>query len=394
MNETRSRSVPADVRSVFLAALADVSVHGSALADPLLTGRVHHPRTPDAPSRELFSVRADHDENGWLLDFYRDGNDDHDFTRWHGRIRADGTRTALENFEGDFGRRVFDDPLATARERHRVRVHNARVAETLRTKGLQPPLRDEHGLRHAILDDPDAEGPRRDLAGYLRRRAHPQGEFIDLQLDLAATAASGHHDGPLIRRERELLRAHGAEWAAPIADLVDDYRFHRGAVGEITLPLDRFLAEGAHLRRLAPIQHVNLTGTADRLAELLVSPHLAGLVSLELVGLGLTDDHATQLATAPGLDHLHWLGLSHNRIGEPGVRALAASPHLHALPVLDLTRNPCDPVPRPGGNDLDGRVTAIDRTPLTDELFHHHGPHWLANPENPDTWPLPRDSYR
>ena len=256
-------------------------------------------------------------------------------------------------------------------------------------------MSDEHDLYAAVVADPNDEAPRRALAAYYDGRGDPRGELIRIQLETAAKEAAGTLDGKLIQRERALLAAHGRAWAAPLADLVTGYAFHRGAIGEVTLPLDRFLDVAPTLFAAAPIQHLNLTAPRTRWAELLRSPHLARLTSLALERLGLGDEDARALAKAEALRALRYLSLAKNQIGQPGVEALAASPWLASLAVLDLTKNPCDPIPKPGGHDLDGRVTAIDRPALANELVARHGARpWLANPEDPDAWPLPRDSYR
>lgn len=256
-------------------------------------------------------------------------------------------------------------------------------------------MSDEHELYAAVVADPNDEAPRRALAAYYDGRGDPRGELIRLQLEIAAKEAVGILDGKLIGRERATLRAHGRAWAAPLADLITGYAFHRGFIGEVTLPLDRFLDVAPALFAAAPIQHANLTAPRTRLAELLRSPHLARLTSLSLTRLGLDDEDAKAIAQAEAMRTVRWLALGGNKIGRPGVEALAASPWLANLAVLDLTKNPCDPIPKPGGRDLDGRVTAIDRPPLTSELEARYGPRpWLANPEDPDKWPLPRDSYR
>jgi uncharacterized protein (TIGR02996 family) len=256
-------------------------------------------------------------------------------------------------------------------------------------------MSDEHELYAAILAEPNDPAPRRALAAHYDRKGDPHGELIRVQLDLADKRSRGERDPKLLRREDELLKAHGRAWAAPLADLIAGYKLHRGLIGEVTLPLDRFLDVAPTLFAAAPIQHVNLTQPRTRLAELLRSPHIARLSSLALASLGLGDNDAKAIARADALRTLHYLSLAHNKIGETGVEALAASPYLARLDVLDLTNNPCDPVPRPGGRDLDGRVTAIDRPALANVLVSRYGERpWLANPANPDAWPLPRDAYR
>jgi uncharacterized protein (TIGR02996 family) len=253
----------------------------------------------------------------------------------------------------------------------------------------------EHELYAAILAEPNDPAPRRALAAHYDGRGDPRGELIRVQLELAEKRAAGLRDGALFRRQRVLVQAHGRAWAAPLADLIADHKFHRGLIGEVTLPLDRFLDVAPSLFAAAPIQHVNLTRPRTRLAELLRSPHLARLSSLALDRLDLDDNDATTIARAEALRTLRYLSLADNRIGRAGVEALAASPWLARLDVLDLSNNPCDPVPRPAARDVDGRVTAVERPALANELVSRYGPRpWLANPADPDAWPLPRDSYR
>lgn len=256
-------------------------------------------------------------------------------------------------------------------------------------------MNNEHDLYADIVARPDAEAPRLELAAYYDAKGDPRGELIRLQLEIAAKKATGVRDGALLAREDDLLRKHGRAWAAPLADLITGYKFHRGFIGEVTLPLDRFLDVAPTLFSAAPIQHVNLTAPRTRLAELLRSPHLARLTSLALERLELGDEDAKAIASAEALRTLRWLSLAKNKIGVPGVEALAASPWLANLGFLDLTKNPCDPIPKPGGHDVDGRVTAIDRPMLANELEARFGKRpWLANPEDPDAWPLTRDAYR
>jgi len=253
----------------------------------------------------------------------------------------------------------------------------------------------EHELYAAIVAEPDDAALRRALAAHYDGRGDPRGELIRIQLEIADQKAQGVRDGTLLRREQALLKAHGRAWAAPLADLITGYAFCRGLIGEVALPLDRFLDVAPALFAAAPIQHLNLTEPRTRWLEMLRSPHLARLASLSLQRMGFGDEDAKVIARAEGLRTLHWLSLARNQLGEAGVEALAASPWLARLDVLDLSNNPCDPIPKPAGRDLDGRVTAIDRPAFANVLVSRYGARpWLANPANPDAWPLPRDSYR
>lgn len=253
----------------------------------------------------------------------------------------------------------------------------------------------EHELYAAVLADPNDPAPRRALAAYYDGRGDPRGELIRVELEFAEKAAKDDLDGLLIRRDRELLKAHGRTWAAPLADLITDYKFHRGLIGEVTLSVDRFLEVAPTLFAAAPIQHVNLTMPRTRWSELLRSPYLARLASMALHRLDLGDEEAKAIAKAEGMRSLHWLSLARNKIGTEGVEALAASPWLARLDVLDLSFNPCDPIPKPGGRDLDGSVTAFDRPAFANVLVSRYGRRpWLTEPNTHNGWPLQRDSYR
>jgi hypothetical protein len=132
----RAITVPPAARSAFAATLSRVSRHGSALPDPLPTGRVLRLVDKASNSTEEMKVLAGQNEKGYLLDYFRVDNDGQ--TSWHGRILEDGTFEELENYEGQFGWKVFpDDPAKTAAEEQRLIAHNTRVEEILIAKGFK-----------------------------------------------------------------------------------------------------------------------------------------------------------------------------------------------------------------------------------------------------------------
>src|SRR5262245_19136870 len=109
-------------------------------------------------------------------------------------------------------------------------------------------MSDREGLLAAIAADPDDDTPRLVLADYLDERDDPLGEFIRLQMALEPLrtrrddpaeelerhkclagippgAERRDEDWPVarqIRRERDLLRAHEAEWLGEAAPLEQD----------------------------------------------------------------------------------------------------------------------------------------------------------------------------
>ncbi len=122
---TRALTVPTRARRAFAAALKDLSVHAGGLPDPLPIGHVLRifddtvepvavTRRGDMNTDEELTVLAGEDERGYFLDYYRVDNDNDGQTSWHSRIREDGSVEALENYEGQWGRRIFpDDPEKT-----------------------------------------------------------------------------------------------------------------------------------------------------------------------------------------------------------------------------------------------------------------------------------------
>jgi hypothetical protein len=95
------------VRAAIQDALRPESDHADGLPDPLPTGRVLRLRNTTVRSSEVTLVLAGRDERGSYLDIYRRDNDD--TTSWHGRVRKDGCREALESLEGQIGIRASDD---------------------------------------------------------------------------------------------------------------------------------------------------------------------------------------------------------------------------------------------------------------------------------------------
>jgi uncharacterized protein (TIGR02996 family) len=149
---------------------------------------------------------------------------------------------------------------------------------------------------HAMVERPDDDAPRLIYADWLDEHGRPgRAEFIRLQCELTRGPADTPRPARLLARERELLAAHGREWAAeewPQAD-VSDIHFERGFAAEVSLR-----------------------------------------------EVGLTDADVPVLAASARLGLLRALDLSGNSIGDAGVRALAASPYLVYLTFLDLRGNP------------------------------------------------------
>ncbi|MFI6870186.1 hypothetical protein [Nocardia sp. NPDC050406] len=124
--------VPDQVRDIFVAALTPVTTHIADLPDPLPLGVSIGLDAPNGSPRERIAVRAGRDEDGYLLDYHKKGNNGE--TSSHCRIRADGTITRLENLI--MVHQHFDDPEQAREERERRAAHNKRVIEILKAKDL------------------------------------------------------------------------------------------------------------------------------------------------------------------------------------------------------------------------------------------------------------------
>jgi uncharacterized protein (TIGR02996 family) len=83
-------------------------------------------------------------------------------------------------------------------------------------------------LFDAIFEDPRDLTRRNVLADQLLEQGHPRGEFISLQLANASP-----------KRQKQLLKAHGAEWLGGLKDVIDlkDFRpiFRNGFVADVTV---------------------------------------------------------------------------------------------------------------------------------------------------------------
>jgi uncharacterized protein (TIGR02996 family) len=198
----------------------------------------------------------------------------------------------------------------------------------------------------AICDEPDDDALRLVYADWLEDHGQAErAELIRVQCALAADDPPPDRAG-LERRERELLRDFGAEWAAPIRHLVSSYEYRRGFIDEAHVEARTFAESHEELLTRAPLRRLHLTWgeeppheRARLVPRLLASPRLRHLRALDLAHNNLGSAGACALAVCDSLSGLTDLGLSHNHIGAAGARALAASPLLGRLTRLDLSVN-------------------------------------------------------
>jgi len=250
-------------------------------------------------------------------------------------------------------------------------------------------------LQRRILEHPDDDSPRVELAELLDAEGDPRGELIRAQLQIRDHRRKGGDDGigALDAREKELLAAYGKSWAGPIASMVDRYRFRRGFVEEITCSAERFSADCRKMLSLAPIRHLNLTGVVGHL-EVFSSPCLQQIVSLAVSKSKIGDAGAKAIAASTHLSKLRWLGLSFCDIGDGGLEALARSTHLPNLHYLGFNQNrAADPTPRAAGTDFHGTVVDAEHPAAGRELIKRVGRKpWLTiDPLQFRVWPPRRD---
>jgi uncharacterized protein (TIGR02996 family) len=191
----------------------------------------------------------------------------------------------------------------------------------------------------AIRDDPDDDLPRLAYADWLEEQGDaPRGEMIRVQLELAK-APPRERALVLLRRMRELIVAHRAQWLGPLKEIAPDAVFERGFVEELSLSGTSFLRRGEVILKAHPVARLVLTQTRAVMAELAACPHLDGVWALSLRGEGLGDAEAITLAGSPHLARLRVLDLRYNRLTAAGAAALLNPASGYKLTELNLASN-------------------------------------------------------
>jgi uncharacterized protein (TIGR02996 family) len=222
-----------------------------------------------------------------------------------------------------------------------------------------------------IVNNPDDETVRLIYADWLTEQGNPRGEFIRIQMQLAHWAAdstdwaewalTARNLSKLRKREEELLKEHGAAWAAPLAG-AGKWEFRRGFVEMVELTARQFVERGEEYFRLTPLREVvfvwdqlplvdlarcpllerlpavtfNYSVSNDSLAAFLSSSHLTQLSQLALTNGWIGDQGLRALAEWPGFARLESLTLWSGQNILAGVRALLESPHWGRLRHFDI----------------------------------------------------------
>lgn len=192
-------------------------------------------------------------------------------------------------------------------------------------------------LLKAVLANPEDDAVRLVYADWLQEEGDgARAEFIRVQIELARRFRFDPERLPLLRRERELLERHEAEWTKPIAAISRACVFRRGFVDAVAVGGAKLLSHGRKLFDKAPVRHVKATRlgasgvTGEDIAACDFLPRIRGL---ELQGM-LEADELNAILTAPGLEKLTSLSLECHF--ERDVIDLIVSGGLSNLQSLDL----------------------------------------------------------
>lgn len=207
-------------------------------------------------------------------------------------------------------------------------------------------------LLRCVLEHPGSVGARRRLANYWRTVGDPRAELIERQL----TAFDGlpiDTGWEILDEIDDLIKAHGREWAGPIAEVTPYFWFEFGLVYAVSVTGDQFLASAADLVRAAPIVALTLSAPLD-LAAVSKVPQLAQIRRLNVVpGTNVNDEALVEFAKSPHIRGLRAINLSGSNITERGCAALAQSPYLPDLVYVEFGENPCGS--SAGGIEVAGR---------------------------------------
>src|SRR5262245_36424866 len=169
-----------------------------------------------------------------------------------------------------------------------------------------------------IIEHPDDDAPRLVYADWLDDHdQHDRAEFIRLQCAMAREPAD-HPDRPRWRGRLRALSVHERDWAGPIADRSEAFRFRRGFVEWAEIDAGALVKHPA-LVRGTPIRALLLTGL--RAAQVPSLPGPPDLPHLAVFDLRSEVRHASvrRLLEAPFLQHLRGLNLSGIAIGLRGL---------------------------------------------------------------------------
>ena len=195
-------------------------------------------------------------------------------------------------------------PIPTPDELRRMARNPSAHAPTAEEEVLAPsvsPPTPFHPLPQlrAVLDRPDDDPPRHAYADAIERTDPARAELIRRQLNGEPA--------------EDLLREHGARWAAEFAPWeARDLVYRRGFVDAMSLTGRSFISLGAALFERTPLREVRLIAVNFLMEELIACEHLAKLQVLNLRGNQIGDEGAECLMLCPWIGGLKRLDLEGN----------------------------------------------------------------------------------
>jgi len=211
-------------------------------------------------------------------------------------------------------------------------------------------MSDDAAFLRAILAAPDDDLPRLVYADYLDDRDDPRGEFIRLQMAIAAIADEprserGIYDAcrPTARDPRDdvrladlraeessFLEAFGPEWLAPLGPAATGLRFWRGFIDTVRCRAEAFVADGGRWAESMAVRRLSLDGITEHADALAACPFLASVRAIEFAWGEGYEDVMLALARSPFAAGLRELYV-HGFVSDVAARAVLHSPHLVGL---------------------------------------------------------------
>jgi uncharacterized protein (TIGR02996 family) len=209
-------------------------------------------------------------------------------------------------------------------------------------------MTEEEAFIQAIIEAPDDDTTRLIFADWLDDHGQAErGDLIRVQCELARLPEDDPQVGPLLKRQRRLLRpANRKLWEAGRPVFAGKGDFIRGfLMPSLKEPVSKFVARDPEDFGPFPLWKVTLTGLAndprrlDRLAELVASPNLLRAGELHLIANSIGASGAKVFATCQHLTHVTTLSLRRNWMKPDGMRALVEVAVWPRVTSLDLTGN-------------------------------------------------------
>jgi uncharacterized protein (TIGR02996 family) len=140
-----------------------------------------------------------------------------------------------------------------------VLVYRRQVACFLLCNKRELPVTDEQLFLQAIISNPDDDNLRLVFADWLEDQGQcDRAEFIRTQFALANLGESDPRGTTFKARIQELLERYAEEWLGPLRGWAVHWKFGKGFVEEITVPVQVYLDHVASITRLAPIRRIEV----------------------------------------------------------------------------------------------------------------------------------------